>query len=47
MRKGFTCLDHYVKMGLHSSNTTELVLENVRVPDENILGKVAKGLNSF
>lgn len=44
---GFTVLDNYVKMGLHSSNTTELVLENVRVPDENILGEIGAGFRQF
>ena len=27
--KGFTVIDNYEKMGLHASNTTELILENV------------------
>jgi Acyl-CoA dehydrogenases len=36
---GFRVLANYEKMGLKSSNTTELVLENVRVPVENLLGK--------
>lgn len=45
--EGFTVNANYVKMGLHSSNTTELVLENVRVPRENVLGKVGKGFKQF
>lgn len=36
---GFSVFDNYEKMGLHASNTTELVLEDVRVPEENLLGK--------
>ncbi|MDQ0339654.1 alkylation response protein AidB-like acyl-CoA dehydrogenase [Caldalkalibacillus uzonensis] len=45
--KGFTVIDNYEKMGLHASNTTELVLEGVRVPDENILGKRGEGFKQF
>jgi len=45
--EGFTVIDNYEKMGLHSSNTTELVLENVRVPKENLLGKRGEGFRQF
>ncbi|AIY05253.1 acyl-CoA dehydrogenase [Planococcus sp. PAMC 21323] len=45
--EGFTVIDNYEKMGLHSSNTTELVLENVRVPKENLLGKRGDGFKQF
>ncbi|TWT09106.1 acyl-CoA dehydrogenase [Planomicrobium sp. CPCC 101079] len=45
--EGFTIIDNYEKMGLHSSNTTELVLENVRVPKENLLGKRGEGFKQF
>ena len=31
------------KMGLHSSMTTEIVLEDCRVPEENLLGQMGKG----
>jgi len=31
------------KMGLHASITAEIVLENCRVPEENLLGKEGKG----
>lgn len=31
------------KMGLHASSVSELVLENVRVPVENLLGKLGEG----
>ena len=44
---GFSVLANYEKLGLHSSNTTELVLENVRVPEENILGKHGEGFKQF
>ncbi|MET3699268.1 alkylation response protein AidB-like acyl-CoA dehydrogenase [Bacillus oleivorans] len=45
--KGFKVIDSYEKMGLHASNTTELVLEEVRVPEENILGKRGEGFRQF
>ncbi|MFC3211735.1 acyl-CoA dehydrogenase [Planomicrobium okeanokoites] len=45
--EGFTIIDNYEKMGLNSSNTTELVLENVRVPKENLLGKRGDGFKQF
>ncbi|WML45336.1 acyl-CoA dehydrogenase family protein [Neobacillus sp. PS3-40] len=44
---GFTILDNYEKMGLNASNTTELVLENVSVPSENLLGKRGEGFKQF
>src|SRR5262249_39727583 len=31
------------KLGLDGSSTTELILENVRVPVENVLGKIGEG----
>ncbi|SFJ08426.1 acyl-CoA dehydrogenase [Thermoflavimicrobium dichotomicum] len=45
--EGFTVVDSYHKMGLHSSNTTELVLENVKVTDREILGERGKGYKQF
>ncbi|MEK3934169.1 acyl-CoA dehydrogenase family protein [Sporosarcina sp. FSL W7-1349] len=45
--EGFTVLDNYEKMGLNASNTTELFLENVRVPQENLLGERGKGFHQF
>jgi alkylation response protein AidB-like acyl-CoA dehydrogenase len=45
--KGFTIIDNYEKMGLNASNTTELVLEDVRVPTENLLGKRGAGFKQF
>jgi alkylation response protein AidB-like acyl-CoA dehydrogenase len=45
--EGFTVIDNYEKMGLNASNTTELVLENVRVPQENLLGERGNGFRQF
>ncbi|MDG5470836.1 acyl-CoA dehydrogenase family protein [Jeotgalibacillus sp. ET6] len=45
--EGFKVIDNYEKMGLHSSNTTELVLEDVKVPQENLLGKRGEGFRQF
>ncbi|PSL41199.1 alkylation response protein AidB-like acyl-CoA dehydrogenase [Planomicrobium soli] len=45
--EGFTIIDNYEKMGLNSSNTTELVFENVRVPKGNLLGKRGEGFKQF
>ena len=45
--EGFTVIDNYEKMGLNASNTTELVLENVRVPKENLLGVQGNGFRQF
>ncbi|KXH87416.1 acyl-CoA dehydrogenase family protein [Sporosarcina sp. HYO08] len=45
--KGFTVLNNYEKMGLNASNTTELVLDQVRVPKENLLGKKGHGFRQF
>ncbi|WLD92108.1 acyl-CoA dehydrogenase [Alkalihalobacillus sp. AL-G] len=44
---GFKVIDNYEKLGLNSSNTTELVLEDVRVPEENMLGKRGNGFRQF
>lgn len=44
---GFRIIDNYEKMGLNSSNTTELVLEDVKVPVENLLGKRGEGFKQF
>ncbi|MFC5451399.1 acyl-CoA dehydrogenase [Paenibacillus aestuarii] len=44
---GFTVLSHYEKMGLHASNTTELVLDQVRVPKESLLGTQGNGYRQF
>jgi len=44
---GFTVLSHYEKMGLHASNTTELVLDQVRVPHDSLLGAPGNGYKQF
>ena len=44
---GFTVISNYEKMGLHSSNTTELVFENVSVARENLLGEEGNGFKQF
>ncbi len=44
---GFTVLANYQKMGLHASNTTELIIDNVRIPKENLLGKEGNGFKQF
>ncbi|PLS01178.1 acyl-CoA dehydrogenase family protein [Neobacillus cucumis] len=45
--EGFTVIDNYEKMGLNASNTTELVLEDVKVPVDNLLGKRGEGFRQF
>ncbi|WP_273123261.1 acyl-CoA dehydrogenase [Metabacillus sp. HB246100] len=45
--EGFTVIDQYEKMGLHSSNTTELILDSVIVPKENLLGVEGHGYKQF
>lgn len=44
---GFQVISNYEKMGLHASNTTELVLEDVQVPVDNLLGKRGEGFKQF
>ena len=41
---GFGCARKLDKMGMRGSNTGELVLENVFVPSENVLGRVGGGV---
>ncbi|RKL68506.1 acyl-CoA dehydrogenase [Salipaludibacillus neizhouensis] len=45
--KGLTIKSNYQKMGVKGSNTTELVLKDVEVPTENILGDPEKGFHQF
>ncbi|MFC0270034.1 acyl-CoA dehydrogenase family protein [Metabacillus herbersteinensis] len=45
--KGFTVIDNYDKMGLNASNTTELILDNVRVSTDNLLGEKGNGFKQF
>lgn len=40
---GYNCSKIEDKMGLHSSLTSEIALEDCRVPAENLLGEVGKG----
>jgi alkylation response protein AidB-like acyl-CoA dehydrogenase len=40
---GFTVGKKEDKLGIRASSTTELILEDVFVPDENVLGEVGKG----
>lgn len=40
---GFTTKDIHDKLGLRASNTAELILQDVRVPKENMLGPLNKG----
>ena len=40
---GYETQDIKGKLGLRASNTAELILQNVRVPEENLLGQVGKG----
>ncbi len=40
---GFRAGQQYKKLGLHASDTAELILEGVRVPKRNLLGKKNRG----
>ncbi len=44
---GVSITSDYDKMGVRGSDTAQIVLENVRVSKENILGKPNKGFNQF
>lgn len=44
---GVTIRSDYKKMGVRASNTCEIILENVQVPRENILGDEKKGFSQF
>jgi butyryl-CoA dehydrogenase len=41
--EGFSTKDLHDKLGLRASNTGEIILENCRVPKDNILGELNKG----
>src|SRR5690606_25109397 len=41
--QGVSTGPHEDKMGLRASNTTTVMLDNVRVPNANVLGEVGKG----
>ncbi len=42
--KGFSSKDIHNKFGVRSSNTAELILEDCRVPQSNLLGPVGRGM---
>ncbi|WP_119026953.1 acyl-CoA dehydrogenase family protein [Bacillus velezensis] len=44
---GFTITNPYDKMGVRGSDTAELVLKDVRVPADNLLGDPEKGFKQF
>lgn len=44
---GFQVSKEYEKLGLRGSNTAELILEDVRVPKENLLGDPVRGFKQF
>ncbi|ASS76070.1 acyl-CoA dehydrogenase [Tumebacillus algifaecis] len=44
---GFSTSTPYEKLGLKGSNTAEIILDNVRVPKENVLGTVNDGFIQF
>lgn len=44
---GVTITCDYKKMGVRASNTCQIILENVRVPKENLLGDPDKGFSQF
>ena len=43
--EGFSSKDIHNKLGVRSSNTAELILEDCRVPQSNVLGPVGKGMS--
>lgn len=45
--EGVKIKSDYDKMGVRGSDTAEIVLDNVRVPKENVLGEVNKGFKQF
>lgn len=44
---GVTITSNYDKMGVRGSDTAEIVLDNVRVPKQNLLGDAKKGFKQF
>lgn len=44
---GLNIRSSYDKMGVRGSNTSEIILEDVRVPKENLLGDPNKGFKQF
>ena len=41
---GFSSQDIHHKLGMRSSNTAELIFEDCRIPEKNMLGPVGKGM---
>lgn len=41
---GFRVGEHFMKMGLRSSQTSEIIFKNCRIPQENLLGEEGDGL---
>ncbi|QST01712.1 acyl-CoA dehydrogenase [Pontibacillus sp. ALD_SL1] len=44
---GLKISSNYDKMGVRASNTSEIILQDVRIPKENILGDPSKGFKQF
>ncbi|MCL6452440.1 MAG: acyl-CoA dehydrogenase family protein [Alicyclobacillus sp.] len=44
---GFSTGQPYEKMGMRASNTVEVILDNVRVPADNLLGPLNAGFKQF
>jgi alkylation response protein AidB-like acyl-CoA dehydrogenase len=44
---GFSVSKPYEKLGMRASNTVELILDNVRIPKENLLGELNAGFKQF
>ncbi|SDJ70000.1 acyl-CoA dehydrogenase family protein [Sediminibacillus albus] len=45
--KGLTINSNYQKLGVRGSNTSEIILEEVEVPAQNLLGHSSKGFKQF
>jgi alkylation response protein AidB-like acyl-CoA dehydrogenase len=43
--KGFSTAQKLDKLGMRGSNTCELVFDDCEVPEENLLGKIGRGVN--
>jgi alkylation response protein AidB-like acyl-CoA dehydrogenase len=44
---GYSVTAPYEKLGLKASDTAEIILENVRIPADNLLGKRGEGFRQF
>lgn len=44
---GFSTSKPYEKLGMRASNTVEVILDNVRIPKENLLGPLNAGFKQF